>query len=46
MKINYLLDAFVSTRADLSAGEDDEELLKADLKTWSSQGDLLTADDE
>ncbi|XP_015257930.1 PREDICTED: cyclic nucleotide-gated cation channel beta-1 [Cyprinodon variegatus] len=33
-------------RADLSAGEDDEELLKADLKTWSSQGDLLTADDE
>ncbi|KAM4744836.1 cyclic nucleotide-gated channel beta-1 isoform 2-T2 [Anableps anableps] len=33
-------------RADLTPGEDDEELLKAGLKTWSSQGDLLAADDE
>ncbi|MED6236607.1 cyclic nucleotide gated channel beta 1 [Ataeniobius toweri] len=36
----------VAERADLSAGEEDEELLKAGLKTWSSQGDLLAADDE
>ncbi|XP_035991687.1 cyclic nucleotide-gated cation channel beta-3 isoform X2 [Fundulus heteroclitus] len=32
-------------RAELSAGEEDEELLQGGLKTWSSQTDLLAADD-
>ncbi|XP_035811216.2 cyclic nucleotide-gated cation channel beta-3 isoform X5 [Amphiprion ocellaris] len=36
----------ISPGGDLSADEDDEELMKVGLKTWSSQGDLLTADDE
>ncbi|XP_051800868.1 cyclic nucleotide-gated cation channel beta-3 [Acanthochromis polyacanthus] len=36
----------ISPGGDLSADEDDEELLKVGLKTWTSQGDLLTADDE
>uniref|UniRef100_UPI0037E756D1 cyclic nucleotide-gated channel beta-1 n=1 Tax=Semicossyphus pulcher TaxID=241346 RepID=UPI0037E756D1 len=33
-----------SPAGDQSAEEDDEELMKIGLKTWSSQGDLLTAD--
>ncbi|KAL7406200.1 hypothetical protein ABVT39_015260 [Epinephelus coioides] len=35
-----------SPSGDLSADEDDDELSKSGLKTWSSQGDLLTADNE
>ncbi|XP_055363364.1 cyclic nucleotide-gated cation channel beta-3 [Betta splendens] len=31
---------------DLSVDEEDDELMKTGVKTWSSQGDLLTADDE
>ncbi|CAJ1049897.1 Cyclic nucleotide-gated cation channel beta-1 [Xyrichtys novacula] len=31
---------------DLSADEEDEELMRLSRKTWSSQGDLLSADEE
>ncbi|XP_047436941.1 cyclic nucleotide-gated cation channel beta-3-like [Mugil cephalus] len=35
-----------SAAGDVSADEEDEELIGVGLKTWSNQGDLLTADDE
>lgn len=35
-----------SAAEDLSGDEDDEELTRIGLKTWSSQGDLLSADNE
>ncbi|KAK9542157.1 hypothetical protein VZT92_000043 [Zoarces viviparus] len=36
----------LSAAGDLSADENDDELSRIGLKTWSSQRDLLTADDE
>ncbi|XP_067349233.1 cyclic nucleotide-gated channel beta-3 [Channa argus] len=36
----------LSPAGDLSADEDDDELMRTALKTWSSQGDLLAADEE
>ncbi|XP_031735443.1 cyclic nucleotide-gated cation channel beta-1-like [Anarrhichthys ocellatus] len=36
----------LSAAGDLSADENDDEMSRIGLKTWSSQRDLLTADDE
>ncbi|XP_045897655.1 cyclic nucleotide-gated cation channel beta-1-like, partial [Micropterus dolomieu] len=41
-----VLPAKLSPAGDLSADEDDEELMRTGLKTLSGQGELLTADDE
>lgn len=35
-----------SVAGDVSADEDDPELLRVGLKVWTTQGDHLTADDE
>lgn len=36
----------LSPAGDLSDEDDDEELMRTGVRTWSSQGDLLTADEE
>ncbi|KAM9860603.1 cyclic nucleotide-gated channel beta-1 [Aulostomus maculatus] len=36
----------LSAAGDMYADEEDAELMKAGLKTWTSQGDLLSADNE
>ncbi|KAM9408334.1 cyclic nucleotide-gated channel beta-3 [Pholidichthys leucotaenia] len=43
---NTLIVPEISPAGDVSANEDDPELVKVGLKTWTSQGDLLAADDE
>lgn len=45
-QLSSLLLHVFSHAGDVSADEDDEELLGVGPKTWSNQGDLLTADDE
>ncbi|XP_035768637.1 cyclic nucleotide-gated cation channel beta-1 [Neolamprologus brichardi] len=43
---NHLTAPELSVAGDVSADEDDPELLRVGLKVWSTQGDHLTADDE
>ncbi|XP_042337140.1 cyclic nucleotide-gated cation channel beta-1-like, partial [Plectropomus leopardus] len=46
LSVPDVLLANLSAAGDLSADEDGDKLSRSGLKTWSSQGDLLTADDE
>ncbi|XP_012778584.3 uncharacterized protein cngb1a isoform X2 [Maylandia zebra] len=43
---NNLTAPELSVAGDVSADEDDPELLRVGLKVWSTQGDHLSADDE